>query len=110
MQARKPYECIPEETFSMMSLTAAFSTDEEASEAVARMRVLLSPTSGGLDVFQRMFGREDFGISGKSSAAKTSVSGRSVMRAMGLKVNKITNRYFFFTYSSILHMFKHFVY
>ena len=84
----------------MMSLTAAFSTDEEASEAVARMRVLLSPTSGGLDVFQRMFGREDFGISGKSSAAKTSVSGRSVMRAMGLKV-KMPNPFLFFSLFNI---------
>ena len=44
--------------------------------------------SGGLDAYQRTFGRDDSFISGsgKMSAARTSVSGRTVMRALGLKV------------------------
>ena len=72
---------------AMTSLTSAFSTDDEASESIARLKILLSPTSGGLDAFHRMFGREDFASKASmSSAAKTSVSGRSVMRALGLKV------------------------
>ena len=50
--------------------------------------------AGGLDGFQRMFGRDDLHISnsGKSqlsSASRTSVSGRTVMRALGLKVSFI---------------------
>ena len=75
----------------MASLTSAFSTDDEASESITRLKILLSPTSGGLDAFHRMFGREDLATRASlSSAAKTSVSGRSVMRALGLKVREKT--------------------
>ena len=87
VKARKPYECIPEEMplSTMVSLTSAFSTDDEASESIAKLKVLLSTTSGGLDAFHRTFGRDD-GTSKTASTTKTSISGRSVMRALGLKV------------------------
>ena len=51
--------------------------------------------AGGLDGFQRIFGRDDLHIlnSGKSQksqlSSRTSVSGRTVMRALGLKVSFI---------------------
>lgn len=93
-------ECIPDED-SMTSL--AFSTDE-AFEAVARLKVLLS---GGLDAYRRTFGQDEGGSApGKPISLKelqlvlncqltniflviggrASVSGRTVMRALGLKV------------------------
>jgi hypothetical protein len=86
-------------------LPCASLTMKSCSILVTRLKVLLSPTAGGLDAFHRMFGRDDL-ASKISSTAKTSVSGRSVMRALGLKVIIILNTLpnHFFLYLAPIHV------